>query len=67
MSYQARVSQALLDRIDLRCDVPAASYEDLADTSPDPVSSAVMREKVMRVLDIQKERKVPWTLYPFQQ
>lgn len=56
MSYQARVSQALLDRIDLRCDVPAASYEDLADTSPDPVSSAVMREKVMRVLDIQKER-----------
>ena len=56
MSYQARVSQALLDRIDLRCDVPAASYEDLADTGPDPVSSAVMREKVMRVLDIQKER-----------
>ena len=56
MSYQARVSQALLDRIDLRCDVPAASYEDLADTSPDPVSSAVMRQEVMRVLDIQKDR-----------
>lgn len=56
MNYQSRVSQALLDRIDLRCDVPAASYEDLTDAHPDPVNSAVMRKAVVQALEIQKVR-----------
>lgn len=56
MGYQARVSQALMDRIDLRCDVPAAAYEDLADVRPDPVNSAVMRREVESATEVQEDR-----------
>ena len=54
--YQARVSQALLDRIDLRCEVQAAGYDDLTAGGPGSVSSKVMREQVVRAGRHQRER-----------
>ena len=54
--YQARVSQALLDRIDLRCEVNAAEYDDLVTGSQDGTTSAVMREKVIQACVYQRER-----------
>lgn len=53
--YQARVSGPLLDRIDLRVDVPAVSAADLirpARAEP----SAVVAERVARARAIQRER-----------
>lgn len=55
-AYRSRVSQAFLDRIDLRCEVPPANYEDLSDEKPDPVSSAVLRKGVLRAVAIQRGR-----------
>ncbi|MBR2979500.1 MAG: YifB family Mg chelatase-like AAA ATPase [Myxococcaceae bacterium] len=53
--YQSRISGPLLDRIDLHVVVPAVRYSDL---TPDRVgeSSAVLRERVERARDIQRER-----------
>ena len=53
--YQARASQALLDRIDLRCDVPAASYEELTGGGTG-ISSAELRAETVRVTEVQRER-----------
>ena len=55
-AYHARISQAVLDRIDIHCEVPAASYSDLDAPGRDPVTSAMMREKVLAAYQIQKER-----------
>ena len=54
--YQSHVSQALLDRIDLRCEVPAASYEELTEKRGSPLSSGAMREQVLAAYRIQQER-----------
>ena len=55
-AYLAKISHPILDRIDLRVDVPAASYEELTTNAKDEVSSSVMREHVIRAFDIQQER-----------
>ena len=53
--YQARVSGPLLDRIDLRVDVPAVSAADLiAPGRAEP--SAVVAERVQRARAVQAER-----------
>lgn len=53
--YQARISGPLLDRIDLRVDVPAVSASDLIRPSQ-PETSAVVAERVARARKIQRRR-----------
>lgn len=53
--YQARISGPLLDRIDLRVDVPAVSASDLIRPSQ-PETSAAVAERVARARNIQRAR-----------
>jgi magnesium chelatase family protein len=53
--YQARISGPLLDRIDLRIEVPAVSTRDLI-RSGAAEKSAVVAERVARARAIQSER-----------
>ena len=56
--YMARISGPLLDRFDLRIDVPAVHYRDLA--NPDAVeSSAVIARRVSAARNLQTERYGP--------
>ncbi len=54
--YQSRISAPILDRIDLRVDVPAASFSELNDMSADPMSTAKMKKMVAKAFAVQKER-----------
>ena len=54
--YQAKVSQALLDRIDLRCSVRAAEYDDLSAGASGTDTSESMREYVVRAGELQRDR-----------
>ncbi len=56
LRYQSRVSQALLDRIDLQCEVPALTYEELTQKKQAGASSARMRAQVMEAYERQKKR-----------
>lgn len=53
--YQSRLSGPLLDRIDIRIEVPAVSAADLILPSP-AEPSAVVAERVARARTIQRER-----------
>jgi magnesium chelatase family protein len=53
--YQARISGPLLDRIDLRIEVPAVSTRDLI-RSDRAETSAVVAERVARAREIQRRR-----------
>jgi magnesium chelatase family protein len=53
--YLARVSGPLLDRIDLHVEVPAVGYRDLSDGRSGE-ASAVIRERVIRARERQRER-----------
>lgn len=53
--YQARVSGPLMDRIDLRLDVPAVSARDLSDPTPRETSAQVA-QRVAAARAIQAER-----------
>ncbi len=53
--YQKRLSGPLLDRIDLHLEVPRVEYEKLTDTRLGE-SSAVVRERVERARERQRER-----------
>jgi len=53
--YMSKISGPLLDRIDIHVEVPALSYEELAG-KPAGESSEVMREKVKKARQIQRER-----------
>ena len=55
-AYHARISQAVLDRIDLRCEVPRAEYAALAGTEEGGTSSAQLREKVRLAVERQRDR-----------
>jgi magnesium chelatase family protein len=50
-----RVSGPLLDRIDMHIEVPGVPFEELS-ASADGTASAVMREQVLRVRQVQRER-----------
>jgi magnesium chelatase family protein len=53
--YRTRLSGPLLDRIDLQVEVPAVPYKELrADASP--VTSAVMRARVLAAREVQAAR-----------
>ena len=54
--YQAKVSQALLDRMDLRCEVQAAEYDDLTAGSAGDTNSETMRAQVVRAGLLQRDR-----------
>jgi magnesium chelatase family protein len=53
--YMARISGPLLDRIDIHIEVPALSYEELAQKQPGE-DSASMRAKVVSARAIQTDR-----------
>ncbi|MBZ0162029.1 MAG: YifB family Mg chelatase-like AAA ATPase [Notoacmeibacter sp.] len=53
--YQARISGPLLDRIDLRIEVPAVSAADLIRPAPSE-SSAAIAARVARAREIQEDR-----------
>jgi magnesium chelatase family protein len=53
--YQARISGPLLDRIDMRIEVPAVSANDLLRPGKAEMSS-VVAERVAKARDIQRER-----------
>jgi magnesium chelatase family protein len=54
--YMSRLSGPLLDRIDLHVDVPALSFEELADPRPSGPSSAEVRKEVQAARDRQRAR-----------
>ncbi|MFO0878604.1 MAG: YifB family Mg chelatase-like AAA ATPase [Gemmataceae bacterium] len=53
--YVGKVSGPLLDRIDLHIEIPAVGFQELS-AQADGTSSAIMREQVLRVREIQHER-----------
>ncbi len=53
--YMAKISGPLLDRIDIHVEVPALSYEELAQKQPGRDSSS-MREEVIAARERQKRR-----------
>ena len=54
--YMARLSGPLLDRIDIHVDVPALSFDELADDRPSGPSSAEIRDQVQAARDRQRAR-----------
>ncbi|MBP0437496.1 YifB family Mg chelatase-like AAA ATPase [Tianweitania sediminis] len=54
--YQARISGPLLDRIDLRIDVPAVTAADLIRPSSGSESSAAVAQRVARAREVQQAR-----------
>lgn len=56
--YVGRISGPLLDRIDIHIDVPAVRFKELtgSHTSPEPESSASIRERVISARERQRMR-----------
>ncbi len=54
--YMGRLSGPLLDRIDLHVEVPALTYDEIADNKPAGPSSADIRAEVQQVRDRQRAR-----------
>lgn len=54
--YMARLSGPLLDRIDIHVDVPALSFDELADNRPSGASSAEVRATVQEARNRQRAR-----------
>jgi magnesium chelatase family protein len=53
--YVSKISGPLLDRIDIHIEVPAVKYKELRGNG-EIESSTVVRERVIRARDIQRER-----------
>jgi len=53
--YRAKLSGPLMDRIDLQVEVPAVPYKDLK-MDASPLSSAVMRERILAARERQSAR-----------
>jgi magnesium chelatase family protein len=53
--YMSRLSGPLLDRIDIHLEVPAVTYRDLTSKTKG-TTSAMMREQVIRAIDVQRAR-----------
>jgi len=54
--YMSRLSGPLLDRIDIHVDVPALSYDEIADSQPSGQTSADVRKEVQAARDRQRDR-----------
>ncbi len=55
-NYTARISQPILDRIDLRTEVPALDYDALHAGGQDKITSAMLKTQVEKAFACQKER-----------
>ncbi len=55
-SYLSRISGPVLDRVDIRINVPAASYEELTASGDNELGSAEMKAAVEKAFNLQKER-----------
>ena len=55
-AYLHRVSQPILDRMDLCVEVPAVSFEELQHSAGSSVTTAVLREQAEAAVEIQKKR-----------
>ena len=53
--YVSKISQPLLDRIDLKVDIPAINFDELEEFVPSE-SSAVMKKRVLRARQMQEKR-----------
>ena len=56
IDYQAKISGPLLDRFDLRVDVPPVAIRDLQDARGSTESSATVAARVLRARDVQLHR-----------
>jgi magnesium chelatase family protein len=56
LRYQRRISGPIIDRIDLHLEVPQVDHEKLSDDSRVGESSKIIRERVAKAREIQKER-----------
>lgn len=56
LHYRHRISQPVLDRIDLRCEVPQLTYGELTGGAEETVDSAVLRSGVEMAWAAQRER-----------
>ncbi|MBQ0058662.1 MAG: YifB family Mg chelatase-like AAA ATPase [Lachnospiraceae bacterium] len=56
LRYHNKLSQPLLDRIDIRTEVRALGYDVLKQTGRDAIDSAQLREQAERVHKIQRQR-----------
>jgi len=56
LRYQRRISGPIVDRIDLHLEVPQVDHEKLSDESRAGESSKIIRERVAKAREIQKER-----------
>ncbi|RJP64493.1 MAG: ATP-binding protein, partial [Candidatus Abyssobacteria bacterium SURF_17] len=54
--YLGKVSGPLLDRIDMHMEVPAVKYAELSSTEPSGETSDVVRARVQKARNIQRER-----------
>ncbi len=54
--YRSRISGPIMDRIDLHIEVPAVTYEDLQTKTPSGDTSDVIKARVERAREIQRER-----------
>ncbi|MBL7685462.1 MAG: YifB family Mg chelatase-like AAA ATPase [Deltaproteobacteria bacterium] len=59
--YQNKISGPLLDRIDLKVEVPAVKFEDLVDNKPEENSESI-RSRVCEAVDRQRKRLQPYAL-----
>lgn len=55
-AYLHRISQPILDRMDLCVEVPAVSFEELQHSAGSSVTTAVLREQAEVAVEIQKKR-----------
>ena len=55
-SYLHRISQPILDRMDLCVEVPAMSFEELQHSAGSSVTTAMLREQAEVAVEIQKKR-----------
>lgn len=55
-TYMSRISRPILDRIDIKINVPAASYKDLTALNSAGTGSLEMKASVLKAFNIQKER-----------
>ncbi|MDD6101558.1 MAG: ATP-binding protein [Clostridiales bacterium] len=53
--YLSKISQPILDRIDLLVDIPAINYDEILSKTK-PESSACIRQRVIRARKLQNER-----------
>ncbi len=55
-AYQRRISQALLDRIDLQVAVQTADYDTLQQGRREETGTAAMKKAVEQAVEVQRER-----------